>query len=300
MIGQKKAILIIISLAMLSWSCNNSNKKAVNDDIESKLKVELDTSSTIVKFENTVFSLPSPYQLSLLIKELGVTYNVEYLNPTTNINRYNSLFKKAINLGVYGSDLAYLNIYEQSPSAITYFSVVKILAQDLGLTAAFDANLFDRIENNFENKDSLLYIISNTYRDIDLFLKQSQRQREGVLVLAGGWVEATYFMSKLAVETKNQKLLQRVGENKQPLENLIKLLSPYYRESDDMKKLVDDLIDLSYEFDGIETEYTYIDPETIIEERKTIIKSKSKVNVTEEVLLNIEKKVEDLRNYLID
>jgi hypothetical protein len=283
---------------MLTLSCRQEKKSGTNS-LEKALEVELDTTSKVIKFENSLFSVPSPYQLSILIKSIGANYNAELLNPSNNFKQYTSLFKKAINMGVYGADLAYLNIYQQSPSAITYFSVIKILAQDLGLSAAIDPKIFERIENNIDKQDSLLYIMSNTYRDVDFFLKENQRQREGSLVLAGGWIEAMYFLTKLSIETKNEVLVQRVGENKQPLENLIKVLSPYYNESDDLKKLVDDLIDLAYEFDAIETTYEYVEPTTKPAVKLTKVHSVTKIVVSDEVLNTIDSKISSIRSSLI-
>lgn len=291
-------LVFVLVAFLIATSCKH-DKKPATTKIEKALEVELDTSSKVIKFENSLFSVPSPYQLSILIKNIGANYNAELLNPTDNFKQYTSLFKKSINLGVYGADLAYLNIYQQSPSALTYFSIIKIMAQDLGLSAAIDPNIFERIENNIDQQDSLLYIMSNTYHNVDFFLKENQRQREGALVLAGGWVEAMYFLSKLALETKNDVLIQRIGENKQPLENLIKVLSPYYNETEDIKLLVDDLIDLAYEFDAIETSYKFIEPTTIPESKLTKVHSETKILVPEAVLSTIDTKISNIRNLLI-
>jgi len=290
--------VVLVCIVFLMVSCKSDTKKA-GKQIEDALNVELDTSSHVIKFENTLFSLPSPYQLSLLIKQIGADYNSELLNPTTNYSQYTSLYKKSLNLGVYGADLAYLNIYEQSPAAIAYFSVIKTMAQDLGLASAFSPRMLERIEKNIDNKDSLLSIMSNTYRDVDYYLKENQRQREGALVLAGGWIEAMYLLTRLSIQTQNDALIKRVGENKQPLENLIKILSPYYSESEEVGKLVDELIDLSYDYDAIKTEYAYVDPTTMPEQRLTIVHSKSNVVVTKDVLTLIDSKIEKIRNSLI-
>jgi len=294
----KRQFTIIVLLFFIAGACVN-DKKARDKTVENKLEVELDTTNKVIKFENTLFSLPSPYELSLLIKDIGAEFNSELLNPSNNYQQYTNLFKKSLNLGVYGADLAYLNIYQQSPSAITYFSVIKLLAQDLDLTAAFTPELLGRIENNIDNKDSLLYIMSNTYRDVDYFLKENQRQREGTLVLAGGWIEGMYFLVNLAQQTKNKELIQRVGENKQPLENLIKILSPYYSESKDISNLVDDLIDLAYEFDAIEKKYTYKEPTTKPELRLTQIHSVSEIVIPDDVLTIIGEKIDKIRNKII-
>jgi len=296
----KNYIAILCCLLLVFTACNRGSKKDTNDNISKILEVELDTTSQMIKFDNTLFSLPSPYQLSILVKEIGTNFNAELPNPSANYKLYTSLFKKSINLGVYGADLAYLNIYEQSPTAVTYFSVIKIISQDLGLTAAFSPKIFERIENNIDHQDSLLFIVSNLYSDVDLFLKESQRQREGTLILAGGWIEATYFLTNLAAETKNPKLIQRIGENKQSLENLIKLLSPYYSESEDISKLVDQLIDLAYEFDSIQIDYTYVEPTTYPDKKLTQIHSESKIKISNEVMNVIKGKIESIRNSLIN
>ncbi len=297
---KERNLLALIFLVFLAFSsCQQKSSKVADSTLESVLEVELDTTSQMIKFDNTLFSLPSPHQLSILIKEIGANFNAELINPSKNYSQYTSIFKQAINLGIYGADLAYLNIYEQSPSAVTYFSVIKIMAQELDLIAAFSPTIFERIENNIDRQDSLLYIVSNLYSDVDLYLKESQRQREGVLILAGGWIEATYFLTNLAVETKNIKLVQRVGENKGSLENLIKLLSPYYSESEEVSKMVDELIDLAYDFDSIEVEYTYEEPTTYPENRLTQVHSQTKINISDDVLSIINTKIEKIRNDLI-
>jgi hypothetical protein len=287
---------LIIAVFIFALNACSPDKKTSKTATEDVFEVKLDSSNKVVKFENSLFSLPSPYQLSLLIKEIGTDYNSELLNPTDNYKQYTNLFKKSINLGVYGADLAYLNIYEQSPAAVTYFSIIKLMSEDLGLSSAFSPAIFKRIENNIDNKDSLLYIISNAYRNVDMFLKENQRQKEGALVLAGGWIEGMHLITKLALETNSGLLKDRIGENKQPLENLIKILSPYYNESDDIALMIDDLIDLSYEFDAVETVYTYKEPTTIPEKKLTHIHSLSGVKVSDEVLKTIETKIDKIRN----
>ena len=235
--------VLLFAAATLSLvaSCGNANKNGKADRLK-EIDAAADTLSQTIKFGNTLFSLPSPYHLTMMVKNTGLKFNESLLNPVENQQQYTSVYKKCVNLGVYGADLAYMNIYQQSPLIISHFSVVKNLANDLDLTSAFNKNLVERVENNVDNTDSLLHIMSSTYRDVDVYLKESQRQREGALVLAGGWIEAMYMLTQLAKENRNQLLIQRIGESKQPLENLIKILSPYYNESEEMAALIDSLI----------------------------------------------------------
>jgi len=154
--------------------CGGSGTEA--EETNDQDSTENDTDGPVnIQFDNTTFSLPSPYQMAYLVKSLNLDYNKDFLNPTKNASKYTNNFKKALNLGVYGADLGYLNIYEQTPDAINYFSVIKKLSEDLDLLAAFNAETINRIESNMGNKDSLMYILSNTYRTADAYLKDNER-----------------------------------------------------------------------------------------------------------------------------
>lgn len=294
------SVLLLALASFLVCSCNNQAKvkESVNTDLE--VDVRTDTSSQTIKFGNALFSLPSPYQLAMMIKNSGAVFSEGLLNPISNSQNYSTLYKKCVNLGVYGADLAYLNINSQSALVVNVFSVVKMLATDLDLLATFSSELVARVERNIDNKDSLLSIMSNTYRDVDVFLKESEREKEGTLVLAGGWIEAMYILSQMAVETKDETLKLRLGESKQPLENLIKILSPYYGESQDIAKLVDELIGLSGAYESVEQYYTFNNPEIDAEDKVTIIKSTTKVVVTDSDLLSITDKLKAIRMSLIE
>ncbi|MBR3567662.1 MAG: hypothetical protein IKN94_05255 [Salinivirgaceae bacterium] len=289
----------LLALPLLMASCNSSAPKSSAVGHLDELEMSVDTSAQTIKFGNTLFSLPSPYHLTMMIKTTGAKFNESLLNPVENNHNYTRTYKKCVNLGVYGADLAYMNIYEQSPLIINLFSVIKNIANDLDLTSAFSSSLIDRVERNVDNADSLLHIMSNTYRDVDVYLKESQRQREGALVLAGGWIESMYIMTQLAKEKRDDMLIQRIGESKQPLENLIKILSQYYSEDKEIGSLVDSLIELTNDFDGVEQHYTYVVPEIDIENKMTIVKSVTKVDVPASVLTDITRKVESIRKQIV-
>ena len=294
-----KSVFLLAALAVVVGACQNNRAKQTVSSVESSLAVSVDTGSQTIKFGNTLFSLPSPYQLTMMVKNADVKFNESLMNPVGNNSNYTSQFQKCVNLGVYGADLAYLNIYEQMPLVMNVFSVSKVLANDLDLLATFNNELVSRVEKNIDNNDSLLYIMTNTYRDIDIYLKESRRQKEGALILAGGWVEAMYILTQLAVDTKNQELIQHVGESKQPLDNLVKILTPYYSGNQEIKELLDSLMDLTNDFEGVEQSYTYKVPEIDAENKVTVIKSVSKVVVKDADLQNIAKKIKNIRTFLV-
>jgi len=130
-------------------------------------------------------------------------------------------------------------------------------------------------------------------------LKENDRQELGALILAGGFIESLYMVTQLTNEIQDNELYYRIGEQKKPLDNLIKILSPYYDKSPQFTELTDKLVDLAYDFENIKIKYKYEQPEIIPEKKLAIIKSQTEVIITDEQLQKIRDKVQDIRNFMV-
>lgn len=76
---------------------------------------------------------------------------------------------------------------------------------------------------------------------------ENDRNEVGALILAGGWIESLYILTQALRElTKQQEIINRIGEQKHPLDNLVEVLSPYYYKSAEFSEFVDMLIDLNF------------------------------------------------------
>jgi len=291
--------LILVFAASLTLSnCNNdADENNQNDTIDS---VEL-RNATLVKINDRLFSVPSPFQIALLFKENNIPFDIALLNPVQNQLNYATNYKQALNLGIYGADLSYLNIYEQLPDAASYFAVVKVLSKELGISSTLDEKLMKRIEANNNNKDSLLYILSTIYRDADTYLFNNDRNEIGLLILAGGWIESLYIMTKALNVKNNDEILSRVGEQKHPLDNLIELMRPYYGQiSDEFDVFLEDLVELAAVFDGVVIEYTYAEPVVDVANKLTTITSQSKTIINEYQIQKITETVDSIRTKIIN
>jgi len=252
----------------------------------------------IFHFNNILFSLPSPYQISLILHESGISYNKELLNSSGKVADYITNFSRAINFGVYGVDLGYINIYQQTQDAARYLAVLKILSLDIGIHKVLDQTTVNRIEDNIDNRDSLMVIVSDTYRNVDDFLKKNKREETGALILAGGWIESVYILTQEMKNNPHPDLMQRIAEQKRPLENLIKLLIPYSGESKNYSFLVENLIDLAYTFDEIVEEYEFIPSTDFPKKKLTKVNSKSKLIITPALTSTITEKIEKLHTFI--
>ena len=278
--------------------CGNGEQN--ENQIDEQMEDTSMNNSSLIKIDNHLFSIPSPYQVAILIRNMNFDYNKEYLNPYNRSHSYITNFKKALNLGVYGANLGYLTMYEQSSESVQYFSVIKILMQEMNIESTFNKDLFKRIETNIGNKDSMLNLVSHSYRDVDQYLKDNNRNEVGVLILTGGWIESLYLMTNLAAIKSNDELLRRIGEQKYPLDNLIKILSPYYNISEEYATIIDGLIDLAYEYDGVDISYTFVPPTVEPDKKLTTINSTSELVMSEQQQKAITEKITEIRKKIVE
>src|SRR6185369_8628162 len=113
--------------------------KPKDDENPNDSIIDTDTAKTaVLNVGGELFSVPSPIQTALLIQKSGVTYDKSILNPGNKNGQYASDFTQALNLGIYGADLGYVSMYNQTQDALGYLAGVKQLADKLGVSAAFD------------------------------------------------------------------------------------------------------------------------------------------------------------------
>ena len=216
-------VLLITSLSVLLFACSsnkNNDEETLADSNEASQTIEQQKISA----QNVFNSIPGPSELSNLIEQTGLDYNASLLNNPESINKYTSDNFKAINLGIYGADMVYTNVYEQSQESMLYLKCVNILCRSLGITGAFDDKTADRLEANKENRDSLLTIVSKSFTKADEFLRENQRPGTSALMVAGGWIEGLYLSAKVAEKSKNKRLIQKMSQQKKSLSDLIALL----------------------------------------------------------------------------
>lgn len=292
----KTQLIALSTLALITYSCGDDTPANEDDTTQEEVNPK---QSQLMEIDGKVFSIPSPIQTATLIKNSGTNYNKEMLNVPSNVTKYSTNFKKAINLGVYGADLGYVTLYEQTQDAISFLTAIKSIGDDLGVSSAFDMELVERFEKNIGNQDSILAMVSDAYKASDRYLKNSQQNDVGGLILAGGWIESLYFATNAAKMTNNKEIIKRIGEQKTTVSNLIKLLTPYYSKSD-YTALVDSLIELDELFSKIEIVYTYVKPTVDAKNKTTTINSTTEVSITPEQLAAITDKVNKIRTELIN
>ena len=289
-------------LAILT-ACGSGKKSDEQAFIESldTAKQEGPTISEEV-ISSVLQAIPSPLEISMLLKESGKKYNASYLNSPDNRSKYNTNYKKALNLGVYGTDLGYTNIYEQNQDGVKYMSAIKEIADGLNIGQFFDIETIGRLATNSKNLDSLLLITTQNFNSINHYLQTQNRANLSVLFLTGGWLEALHITCEVSkANPENKQLQETIGEQKIILEN-IKLLLSFYKDTDaNMASLLTDMDELQKAFDKVSITYTYKESTFEVVDGVMVIKdnSSSTIQITPEDIDNIRTLTQSIRNKII-
>ncbi len=287
--------LIAIGIVVfLLGSCSSGKKPDEQAFLESLDSANITGSGVDEEVINSILEqIPSPIEISMLLKESGTKYNEAILNSSNNLPKYNSNYKKALNLGVYGTDLGYTNIFGRNQDGIKYISSIKSLADELNIGQFFDIGTIGRLATNSKNLDSLLLITTMNFNQINHYLQSQSRDNLSVLLLTGGWLEAMQITCQTAAKNPdNAALKETIGEQKIILEQIM-LLFTFYQGDENMAGLSADLESLKKVYDKINITYTYKESTMEIVNGVAVIKDNSTttIDITKE-------NVEEIKNII--
>jgi hypothetical protein len=233
----KKRILgfCFIASAMIWTACseNPSADDAITDTQDVEIQATDEEKKKAEQVKVIFRAVPSPMEMASLLKKAGAQYDASLLNDVKNVNTYSASRSQALNLGIYGADLSYASVFNQNQESIIYLSCAKKLADNLGVSKAFDDETIERMEVNIDNRDSLLNIVSETYYMLDAYLKDNGREHISAMVVAAGWIEGLHISTSVATRTDDPSdaLLTRIFDQKVSLNNLIELVEAYNKDN---------------------------------------------------------------------
>ncbi|MCX6312678.1 MAG: hypothetical protein NT084_13715 [Bacteroidetes bacterium] len=239
------SILFFALISIWTISCNeNSENNSKKED-----SATIDVSQEVVSAENVFVYVPSPIETASLLKDAGAKYNPDFLNLPSNVSRYSSTASRALNLGVYGTDLAFAGIFDQHAETMLFMDCTGKLADALHVSSAFSADRNTRLEGNMNNRDSVLSIITDSYWDCDALLHENHQTQASALMIAGGWIEGLYLACKVAETTNSNDIRIRIAEQGSSLDKLVALLDK--QNHIDTKPIAEELKKLKMIFDAL-------------------------------------------------
>lgn len=245
-----------------------------------------------------LFSIPSPVQTAILFRKLGVGYQKELPLSADQLDKLTNKEGRALAMGMYGADLAYVTIERDGSRALTTLGLIEKLSGQLDLANAFDKALLDRFKKNVANEDSLLVLTGSAYRAADEYLKVNGRDDVSALVLAGGWLESLYLTVNAASGKNDKALAQRIGEQKRTLDDLVILLQSADK-GDLYGSLLTEMKTLQSAFAGVTSTYTFEKPVTDAKTKTTHINSTSVITISPAQIKAIGEQVNKMRTLIL-
>jgi hypothetical protein len=218
--------ILLAALFLLSF---NACKSPQSKEGASRAPVpeEVPESRNDVIQEILEYPLPTSFEVTKLLVEAGASYILNLCNPVDNVNRYISLKSKALNLGVYGADLSYAATYNQAQETMQYLDVSRELLVDLEIEAGFNDDMVTRIENNINNVDSMIIIISDSFVKTYKYLASNEQDDMSILVMAGSWIEALFITTQISMISKdNSDIIDIIANQNSSLEKLLEVMAP--------------------------------------------------------------------------
>ena len=211
-------LFVLLVMTGCSGSSENSIEDQINKKEESKIKVSKESIDQLIQ------SFPSPIETSIIIKKAGNAFSSELLIPTKKLDRFVSSYDKAMAMGAFGGDMGYINIYEKSFVAIDYLAAIRLLSADLEIDRFFDFEDMIRMAKSSSNIDSLQRMSTESFNNMEKYLREKGRDELSVLIVFGTWLEGAYIISYITNDNMSEEMQNRVAEQKECVEKINKIL----------------------------------------------------------------------------
>jgi hypothetical protein len=182
-----------------------------------------------------IADIPVPFSLLNQVAESGLPFHKEFLNPETNAGNYSTAEAKAINIGIYGSDIAYIIAFERLSESGAYLKSIRRLTDEVVIPTAFDDAAMKRYEMHAANQDSMQSLIYDSYVRIDSSLQNNERFALATLVVTSGWVESLYLTTQQIGNQErsesNNLLFDILADQQEHTDEIAAMLSMFPQDS---------------------------------------------------------------------
>ncbi len=144
--------------------------------------------TSLDQVNSVIATIPSANQITATIKASGAPFSALTLNNPINAESYTTTFRKTINLGIYGTDLGYIGVYERDDLLGDHLTVIDDLANDLDLRHFIDRERIETILAGGMIADSIFSLTGDVFTEMDIHLRENERYNTSLLLMIGSWL----------------------------------------------------------------------------------------------------------------
>lgn len=292
---------LLVVMTVLLYSCRSGGSKEPSMPAIEITEIDEHALQDVKEAEKIFYSLPSPLESAMLLKSAGAEFNEALLNPTSAASRYSTNRAMALNLGIYTCDLSFSSLYDQTQLVIDYMKAARMMADGLGILDAINEETIYRLEENVNNREVIMDIVSETFLNSNSYLEDNEQPAIASMVLVGGWVEGLYIATRMVEMDKfdSDRMVGRIIDQKLSVGIMLKLLEDNHGHPA-IDELIGSMNQLKQIFDRINISTTKITPEIDSKTNITTLRSEVSSNITPQIFTELAAKVAEIRTSFVN
>ena len=232
--------ILFLGIIVLLSSCGSEEPVGKVYDYDRSDSLSTEYTREVVTVRGNIKETSSFY---FTLKNLGADYDGSLPNNNSKASSYTTTARKCVGMGIYGADLNFLTVYEQTDKAKAYVENISQLAEELGIESAFDQDLFNMIVGTEDSLDlrTKSNLVSKAFRNAEDKMYSDERALYATLMVAGGWTESVYLTSNIILDNKiSEKSVSDFWLLVNNYNSIIKMLG-VFQDNPDAKKMLDEL-----------------------------------------------------------
>lgn len=217
-------------------ACGGKPKTTVkNDSLRENPLMQNLSEQEQEELRKIIGAIPVPFEIMNKVSGSGLPYRKELLNPESNVPHYNTAEGQAVNIGIYGADMAYMIAFERLGESGTYLRSIRTLADAVVIPSVFNEAVVKKYQADSNREDSLRKMMSSSYTKIDSTLQGNERFGLAALVVTGGWIESLYLTTQQingeARSESNKLLYDMLDEQQKHTDDIASMLALFPGDS---------------------------------------------------------------------
>jgi hypothetical protein len=258
---KKTIALLLFPMLLISFlcftgctGCKHNEAKKIQKQVEEKQVKEIQG-----QIKENVYPLPSSAEVIKMLSDLDVGYQIGITNPSENAKKYLRSNTRAINMGVFGADLSYVTLYNIPQEVINFLNSIRSLANELNMAKIYDESLYEKIKQNYDNKEELVKILTSAFNDTYVYLSDNEQQALALLVVGGAWIEGMYLTCHVTYAAYQfAGISKNLLEQKHSFEIYLDITKPYLSDPN-LNDFVNKLEPIKTVYAGLTTSLTSTD-----------------------------------------
>jgi len=249
----------IRSKVLHDFSSRNENENITIDLIAKTIKSTIDGEE--------LESLGNVNDIKTLLKK----YLSNYQNRTTVVYSTLSILGEVVTMYVCSENLPKeMDFYDfldqiyflkwQPNRNLNHFNVytdIRLSTEKISyMSAIYDAKLYDSIKVNYDNKESLVNILTNAFNKSYEYLSENDQQPLALLTAGGAWVEGMYLTTNVSEAAYNVATIAKILIDQKNSFMLYLDLTKPYMDNPAVSEFVNNLAPIKTVYDGLGTSLT--------------------------------------------